>query len=264
MKKPEQKTANFFVDESGDPVFYGKGGAVIVGTEGCSKVFIMGFVEAENPEVIRHALSDLRSEIEADAYFQGVKSLTKSLRSFHAKDDAPEIRMLVYKKLAELDFKAQVVVARKVEPMFRTRYKGSQYEFYNDLVARLFQNSMHKAMRNRITYARRGSKARRNAFLDAVHKGYSHFRKRWGHDIRTHIDVIPQYPSEEPVLQVTDYVNWSVQRAYHANEMRYFEVVRDKVSLVLDVFDRERYKGGANYYSREKNPFDITKVSSLD
>ena len=35
MKEAEQKAVYFFVDESGDPNFYGKGGDIIVGKPGC-------------------------------------------------------------------------------------------------------------------------------------------------------------------------------------------------------------------------------------
>jgi hypothetical protein len=36
MKETKQKAEYFFVDESGDPNFYGKGGDIIVGQPGCS------------------------------------------------------------------------------------------------------------------------------------------------------------------------------------------------------------------------------------
>ena len=40
MKKAEDKTTYFFVDEAGDPVFYDKRGRFIVGEEGCSKILM--------------------------------------------------------------------------------------------------------------------------------------------------------------------------------------------------------------------------------
>ena len=43
-------------------------------------------------------------------------------------------------------------------------------------------------------------------------------------------------------------------------EMRYYRFVEDKVGLLIDLYDAEKYP--ANWYSR-KNPFDIEKTSPL-
>jgi len=40
MKRQQDKTIYFFVDESGDPFFYDRKGNFIVGKEGCSKIKI--------------------------------------------------------------------------------------------------------------------------------------------------------------------------------------------------------------------------------
>ena len=57
-----------------------------------------------------------------DQYFEGVPSLAGTQVAFHAKDNVPEIRYRVFKLLAELDFKAQFVVARQVEKLFRNSF----------------------------------------------------------------------------------------------------------------------------------------------
>ena len=43
--------------------------------------------------------------------------------------------------------------------------------------------------------------------------------------------------------------------------MRFFEAIREKYSLVVDLYDRDKYPG--IYYDRERNPFDAQKVSPL-
>jgi hypothetical protein len=42
--------------------------------------------------------------------------------------------------------------------------------------------------------------------------------------------------------------------------MRYYRVIEDKVSLLVDLYDTARYP--QNWYNR-KNPFDINKVTPL-
>ena len=100
----------YFVDESGDVVFYDRRGNLIVGQGGCSPILTLGFVETMDPKPIRRALTDLRAQIAADKYLQAIPSIEKTNRAFHAKDDAPEVRYLVYQCLSKLDFRAQFVV----------------------------------------------------------------------------------------------------------------------------------------------------------
>ena len=177
MKKTEEKTTYFFVDESGDPNFYGKGGDIIVGQEGCSRILLLGFVRVQEPEPIREQLAELRDQIARDPYLKDIPSIGKTPMAFHAKDDCPEVRMMVYKTLAKQDFAAQVVVARKTERMFRSRYKGSRDKFYEDLVGRLFQNETHKAQINKIIFSKRGNKIQQHAMRAAVRAGAERFKK---------------------------------------------------------------------------------------
>ena len=56
-------------------------------------------------------------------------------------------------------------------------------------------------------------------------------------------------------------MNWAVQRVFVKQEMRYFDLVREKVSLVWDVYDSARYPH--NYYNNKSNPLDAKKISPL-
>jgi len=263
MKQPVQKTVYFFVDESGDPNFYGKGGDIIVGQPGCSRIILLGFVRVEEPEPIRKHLSDLQIQIARDIYLKGIPSIKKTLIAFHAKDDCPEARMMVYKTLAGHNFAAQVIVARKIEQMFRSRYKGSKDRLYEDLVGRLFQNVTHKAEINNIVFSKRGNKIQQHTMRAAIEAGVERFKQKWRTDVSTQLNIETLKSSQDFMLQVVDYTNWAVQRAFEKGEMRYFNFLRDKFELVLDVFDKKKYKGGSNFYDRERNPFEIKKASPL-
>ena len=263
MKVTEQKIAYYFVDESGDPNFYGKGGDIIVGKPGCSRVLLLGFVRVEEPQTIRNSLAELRNKISHDQYLKDVPSIRKTLTAFHAKDDCPEVRMMVYKTLAQQEFAIQVIVARKIEKMFRSRYQGSRDKFYEDLVGRLFQNETHKAQTNNIVFSKRGNKIQQHTMRAAIEVGAERFRQKWGTDVSTQLNIKTLSSNKDFMLQVVDYANWAVQRAFEKGEMRYFNFLRDKFELVLDVFDKDNYKGGRNFYDRSKNPFEIKKASPL-
>jgi len=260
MKKPIEGEHWYFVDESGDPTFYDRHGNLIVGQEGCSPILILGFVETSDPRSIRAALNDLHTRIAATEYLKDIPSIKKSNVSFHAKDDSPEIRQAAFETLRLLDFKAQFVVARKRERVFRNSFQSKEGEFYNHLVSQLFENVIHRYTRNRIYFSRRGNKLHQQSMEQAVQKGIVNFEGKWNTKVQTQTTVLTHMPVGEPCLQAIDYINWAVYRAFVKGEMRYFNFMADKVSLLVDLYDTAKYP--RNWYTRE-NPFDITKISPL-
>ena len=264
MRSPEDKHRWYFVDEAGDPAFYAKGKKLIVGIEGCSRTFSVGFLRTYDPEQIRSKLADVRLEVLNDRYLRDIPSVQKSLRAFHAKDDCPEVRKLVFSALDRMDFTLHVVVGRKMEWLFRTRHSGSQDAFYDDLVTHLFKGQMHLARENTIVFARRGSKARQHALRAAVELGIQRFREKHPESEQTNIAIETSQPAQESALQAVDYGMWAVQRAFEKGEMRYFEFLRPKVEVIWDIFDFKKIEEkGSVVYDRKRNPFDIKSVSPL-
>lgn len=90
--------------------------------------------------------------------------------------------------------------------------------------------------------------------------GIHRFEKKTSSKVETDHRVAIQVPSDEPCLSVVDYVNWAVYRAYTKGEMNYFNVIREKVSWLVDLYDDDSRPH--HRYSR-KNPFDITKITPL-
>lgn len=260
MKKPANGHNYFFVDESGDTTFYNRKGELIVGQPGCSSILLLGFIETTDPHNLRRAVLDLQREIIADPYYEGVPSIAKTAIALHAKDDIPEIRQRVYKRLATLDFRAQFVVARKLERVYRANHKGKQHLFYDALIVRLFQNVLHRYERNHIVFAKRGSRDRQAPLEDAIEQAASRFEAQWGTRVETETTVMAHRPRGEPCLSVIDYMNWAVYRAFTRGEMRFYNAVADKVSLLVDLYDFDKHP--TNWYSK-KNPFHISKITPL-
>jgi len=260
MKRTQSGQTYFFVDESGDPVFYDRTGNLIVGQSGCSPILILGFIETQSPKRLRQEILALQKEIVEDTYFQDVPSLRKTAVSFHAKDDLSEIRYRVFKSLVGLDFKAQFVVARKIERVFRNSFEASETAFYDHLVSLLFENVLHRYQENHIYYAKRGSRDRQLPLTQAIQKGVQQFEEKWSHPITSKYMVQAQTPKGEPCLSVIDYMCWAVYRAFTRGQMRYYKTVEDKVSLLVDLYDTENYPD--NWY-HHKNTFDIKKITPL-
>lgn len=250
----------FFVDEAGDPTFYNKYGRFIVGEEGCSKILLLGLIRTEEPDSLRKAILSLKDEILQDPYLSQIPSMEKTRIAFHAKDDCSEVREKVFKTIVTLDFKAEFVVARKKEEIFKRRHQRKENIFYDDIFAKLFENKLHRTKQNIIYYAVRGNKDRQSPIAEAIQKAIGTFERKWNIRISSEVITYPQSPLGEPCLQVIDYMNWAVQRAFLKNEERYYKFVEDKISYLVDIYDFGKYP--QNFYNR-RNKFDIKKISPL-
>jgi hypothetical protein len=58
-----------------------------------------------------------------------------------------------------------------------------------------------------------------------------------------------QTPRTEPLLSVPDYLAWTVQRVFERGETRHYDFVRERISLVVDLYDAENYEGSRNHYT---------------
>lgn len=242
------------------PDFYDGSGNLIVGQEGCSPILILGFVETADPHSMRIPLNDLHAQLAANEYLAAIPSMKKTNIAFHAKDDCPEVRQAVFELLRSLDYKAQFIVARKKERVFRNSFHADENEFYDYLISLLFENVLHRYTDNRVYISQRGTRLRQARLEKAVHDGVAKFEDRWNRKVETQTRIFPHTAVGEPCLQVIDYMNWAVYRAFVKREMRYFRFIQDKVSLLVDRYDSPKYP--KNWYGRN-NPFDIEKASPL-
>lgn len=260
MKKTVKETRYYFVDESGDSVFYDSEGKLILGQPGVSPLLILGFIRTTNPQAIRQQLELLRTDILHDLYLKGIPSISKTAEAFHAKDDCPEVREKVFKLISTLDFSAEIYVARKIENIFVKRHHHNENEFYDDLISKLFENKLHVAAENKIYFSVRGNRQRQAPIEQAILTAKNKFEAKKHTTITTAITIQAQTPNGEPCIQVIDYVNWAIQRAYLKREMRFLSVIEGKVKYLVDIYDTDNYPN--NFYSNA-NKFDINKISPL-
>lgn len=253
------KNNYFFVDESGDPTFFNRKGELIVGKSDCSPILIIGFIRTDNPSEIRKAIFDLHQEIKGDEYLKSIPSIVKTNLHFHAKDDCPEVREKVFKLIKKLDFKAEFIVARKRPDIFTKRHKKNEDIFYNEIVTRLFEKKLHQN-HNVIYFSKRGTKTKQHHLSQAIQTAVLNFEEKYNTQIETQTKIYIQTPSDEPCLQIIDYMNWIIYRAYTKQETRYLEFLKEKVSFICDIYDFSKYP--KNFYNK-RNVFDVTKISPL-
>lgn len=254
-------TRHFYIDEAGDSVLFGKRGKVLVGTEGCSKFFILGALQVIDPASLSRELSALHGRIVNDPYFKDIPSLQpkqqKTALFFHAKDDLPEIRRDVFSLLQQHEMKFFAVIRDKrtlaeyVRFMDTLDYHYRPDSVYDDMVSLLFKGMLHKGDEYQLVFAGRGKKDRTCALTNALAAARKRFYHKWGIESTAPTKVEVSTPIKTTCLQAADYFLWALQRLYERGEDRYWNFLCPKVSLVIDQDDTRDKRYGV-YYTKEK------------
>ncbi|MDP1650030.1 MAG: DUF3800 domain-containing protein [Rubrivivax sp.] len=274
MNSPDpSSTLHFFVDEAGDPTLFDAKGRILVGQEGCSKTFILGKLDVQDPAALHAALGQLRTDLLADPYFKRVPSMQaergKTALAFHAKDDVAEVRREVFRVLMGFDLRFYAVVRHKAalldyvqlrnEREAGYRYRGD--ELYDTLVEELFRRYHPLADRLEICFAKRGSKSRTHAFRSAIEKAEARFEREYGVRRSAEVAIVASTPPERAGLQAVDYCLWALQRHYERDESRYVELIWNKVVEIEDMDRVEAGRKGAVY--NKKRPL-VTDPGALE
>lgn len=266
MSKDLEQERHYFVDEAGDTILFNKYGKIIIGTEGCSKNFILGLMLIDKPHEARKKIEELRHEIVNDPYLKNVPSVKeKTSKAFHAKNDVPEVRMQVFKLFMTFPAKIYAIVRRKNRLIEEVRHNNKifsspydQNELYDDCVKRIFKDRLHLSRENYITFARRGNSNRTHSLETALSRAMQNFENKTGKKMATQFNVASNYPSNEPCLQIVDYFLWALQRAYEKHEDRWLNYTQDKIRRVIDLDDK-RNNGYGEYYDKG-NPLALEKI----
>lgn len=252
-------TYHRFLDETGDTTFYGKGRKVIIGRQGVSLSFGLGVVRIDRPlEDVRREVRGLQAQVEADSLLNTIPSVQKRIASggffFHACKDSPDVRTVLLHYLRDLPCEAEVVVARKIPALFEKQHHARAEEFYADLLAHLIKNRPKRPGTLVLNVAERGSSTREKVLTEALRLARERAAKKWGGgNLQARVVFNVQNPRTEPLLTVSDYLCWAVQRVFEQGEVRHYNYLAVKIRLVVDLYDREKYDGSRNYYDK-KNP----------
>jgi hypothetical protein len=263
MNPPNPTPKHYFVDEAGDPTIFGDRGKVLVGSPGCSRFFILGLADVEDPQRLASDLNNLRANLLADPYFKDVPSLQpkegKTAFLFHAKDDLPEIRREVFSLILKHPIRFSAIVRDKLRVLDYVRsrnandivYHYNPNELYDFMVRRLFKERLHKHCAYEVYFARRGTSDRSEALTLAVETARNQFAAVAGIESQAVIQIIPTSPIRTPVLQAVDYFLWALQRTFERGEDRFLQLLWPQCSLVIDA-DDTREKGYGKYYTNQK------------
>ena len=255
----EHETLHRFLDETGDTTFYGKGRKLIIGQEGVSLCFGLGVVRIDRPLAdVREEVRALQAQVEADPLLNTIPSVQKRIAAggffFHASNDSPDVRTILLHYIRGLPCEAEVVIARKIPALFEKQHHGLAEEFYDDLLSHLIKNRLKRAGTLVLNVAERGSSTREKVLMKALELAKARAAKKMAsEDLKTRVVFNVQNPRTEPLLTVSDYLRWAVQRVFEKGETRHYDYLAEKIRLVVDLYDRDKYEGYRNYYDK-KNP----------
>ena len=253
----------YFVDEAGDATLFAPNGKVIIGSEGCSRYFILGMLDIADPDTLNLELELLRGRLLADPYFKKVPSMhpinRKTALAFHAKDDVAEVRREVFTLLMSFDLRFFAVVRDKLRVVGYVRqrseneivYRYHPNELYDYMVRLLFKNLLHKDDAYEITFSKRGKEDRTAALEQALDRARERFASQWGIQSVAPVTVYPRIPAGCGGLQAVDYFMWALQRFYERREDRYIELLWPSFRVVHDL-DNISQNAYGRYFTQKK------------
>ena len=280
----EPSRAHLFVDEAGDPDIFNRSGKIIAGTEGCSRFFILGKLEVEQPVEVSLKLVRLREKLIANPYFRGVPSFDPARRktavAFHAKDDLAEVRLQVLDLLAaegsRLRFHAVVIdkiaLAGEVQRRKATEpgYRYGANDLYDRLMHELFRKFHRIADENHVTVSRRGTSDRNAAIQAALAHAEKEFQAQYGFG-RGPWNLRVASPKDIVALQAVDYFLWALQRLYEPRvdarsgeplrSERFFDVLRAQVA---EVHDLSFGPSQGTFFTRQRELSAATRFGTLE
>lgn len=260
-------TDHRFLDEAGDTTFFGKGKELIIGQAGVSLAFAIGMVKINRalPEV-RAEVVALQRSVEQDEYLNVIPSVRKRMNRggffFHASDDTPEVRQILFRYLKTLDCSLEVVVARKIAEIFARKHNHQEAEFYADVLAHLIKNKLIMGGKLVLNISSRANSTNNRNLQTALEKASGHAVKKHAPvPLATQVVFNVQNHRAEPLLNVADYLCWSVQRVFEKGETRHYDYLGDRIGLVVDLFDQGGGDGGDNYYRGVKRLTSKNRLS---
>ena len=121
-------------------------------------------------------------------------------------------------------------------------FKRDRESFYNAMCGQLLKRILHTHEECSVIISRKdanlGIQENLNSEIDRLRLEYVE---------ETGIDVLVKFNFEHnphyshSALQIADYVAWSVFRVFEDGERKYYEVLRDRISFIQDIFNKKVY-----------------------
>jgi hypothetical protein len=264
LQTPEK--SRFFVDESGDLVFFNKRGKPVkLGETGASRFFLIGAVRINGDiDTIIDHFTALRNELMNNPFCKHIPSIRETGIEFHAKNDSSIVKNEVFKLLSEIDASVSVVVRRKeliLEQAVKTykmtgvKHTINEKEIYHNMVSHLFR-TLSDDEDCHIIFSERGKTFNDRSLAVALQKARN---PKAG--IHTASTLIEKKLSKEHIgLQIIDYFLWTIWQIYERDNIEYFDLLWDKYHVIMDIDDTRTSEHGIFYSKNNRISLDKIKM----
>lgn len=228
-----------FIDESGDPVFYGNRKKLLVGTTGFQPYLIIGMIETTDRKALRKAVVNFMDNIKGDKLYNTIPSVADKKGWYvHARGDHPEIRAKFFELLRNLaGYRAHIVIAKKNLDIFNRKHNNNPTEFYFDVLHHLLNGKLSDCNSFYNLYLSQRGNNSLHRFQDAVAKTLKADEAKINGSIHYNLEIVQG--KEMPEFSIIDYLIWAVQRKLLLGESRYFDAMKDKFETIIDLYDGE-------------------------
>lgn len=250
VKTPQNTRMYYFIDESGDPNFLGKGKSDLIKTGLASRWFMVGSLELSDHQSLTEKFVEIRKKIAEDEFINIIPSVKHSLTYFHANKDCREVQERVFKALKTTDFKFHAVVIQKKIDQFLGKFQGKKGKLYSYLVERLLEQRLHLYPEIDIYFAKLDSVINEENMWEALEGAKNRMLSKYPATDHGAIRFFMQQPHQLAGLQAVDYCLWAIHRVYNHQDFRYYHFLQDKISLVHDLSYGVDYYG--TYFNKAK------------
>lgn len=227
----------FFIDECGDPEFYGKKKKLLVDQPGFQPLLILGMVKCLNRKTLYAKVMAHKEQILADVLYSSIHSVSQADWFFHARADHPEIRASFFNFIRNLEpevLSFHAIIGRKDLQIFNKKHNNKSAEFYFDLVSHLFQDHI-ESKDEHVLYLAAKPKTTLHQFTDSINKAVAHRSKAIENEkIEFRCNIVPS--KEMPELSLVDYFLWALQRYLLKDEIRFWQSIEHLVGSVIDLY----------------------------
>ena len=229
-----QKTKHYhFIDETGDPEFYGAKKKLLIGHSGYQPYLIIGMMSCEDRKKIRQEVLAFCNDILSDPLYNAIPSIQKAGNTWlpHARSDHPEIRAKFFEFLRKLSgYRCSIVIGRKDIDIFTSKHNSKPQEFYFDLVYHLLSEKFQSLTGTQHIYLAQGPKTNLHLFKSALDK----VTKKLKNSLLFEQNIVKRNLC--PEISIIDYYLWAKQRDLLKNEGRFFEAIKKRVEKEIDLY----------------------------
>jgi Protein of unknown function (DUF3800) len=249
------KNFYFFIDESGNPNFYAKGGRPLWDQPDFEPVLMLGMLVINDRRALRKQVLAFQQQVLLDPLYNTIYSVQQPDWFLHASKDHSDVRLKFFEHLRHMEnISCFVIVARKNPDIFHHKHNGNATEFYFDILNKLLQRIDYQAENKYHLYLSKRQSSTLDRFEAALKKALAVQSKK--HDaVQFKCRITPS--TDYPEMSVIDYLMWALRRYITAGDGRYLKATQHLFKEIYDIYD-ENEKG---VVYTEQNPFSLEKAS---